>query len=542
MELFLHFRSYHLLVLGVFAFFLHSLLGVVRRAITRRRFIREHGCRPPANLPVIDPIFGLDQLRGRIIDGRRHVSLEKGLERFNRYGDTYAVRMLDRWIILTRQPENIKAILSINFKEYSLGAGRLRSFAPLLGKGIFTTDGEDWAHSRAMIRPNFVRDQIAELSLFEDLITDLFALIPRDGTTVDLQDLFFAYTIDSATEFLFGNSVQSLKEKRSGQTSKDDFAGAFNYAQKAIVDRARLGPLSRFYSDPQAAKCEQICKAMVDQFVQDAVNYRQATEDVDEKHHGKRKYLFLHGLASQTSDKHRMRDELMNVLLAGRDTTAGLLSNLFFMLAKHPDIWAKLRHEITTSLNGRLPTYEELRNLRYLKYCLNECLSNTVPIPSPFRLYLCVTHLLTIIDSALRLHPVVPVNNRTSITDTVLPVGGGPNGKFPVFVPKNTVVAYSVHAMHRREDFYGPDANEFRPERWEHLRPSWEYLPFNGGPRICPGQQYALTEAGYVTVRLAQEFKTLESRDPGPWVESLTLTLASHNGTKVGLIPADEKA
>jgi cytochrome P450 len=89
--------------------------------------------------------------------------------------------------------------------------------------------------------------------------------------------------------------------------------------------------------------------------------------------------------------------------------------------------------------------------------------------------------------------------------------------------------------MHRREDFYGPDAQEYRPERWEKLRMGWEYLPFNGGPRICVGQQYALTEAAYVTVRLAQKFPILESRDPGSWKENLTLTLCSHNGCHVSL-------
>ena len=94
--------------------------------------------------------------------------------------------------------------------------------------------------------------------------------------------------------------------------------------------------------------------------------------------------------------------------------------------------------------------------------------------------------------------------------------------------------------MHRRRDFYGPDAEEFRPERWEsgRLQPRWEYLPFNGGPRICLGQRYALTEVAYVVVRMAQEFQILESRDPGPWEESLALTLCSRNGTKVCLTPA----
>ena len=112
--------------------------------------------------------------------------------------------------------------------------------------------------------------------------------------------------------------------------------------------------------------------------------------------------------------------------------------------------------------------------------------------------------------------------------------------------------------MHRRPEFYGPDAEEFKPERWETLRPGWvsqsgvqtfirfaartnkeqEYLPFNGGPRICIGQQFALTEASYTTIRLMQEFKNVESRDDRPWTESLTLTCAIQQGTIVGLTPA----
>jgi cytochrome P450 len=134
----------------------------------------------------------------------------------------------------------------------------------------------------------------------------------------------------------------------------------------------------------------------------------------------------------------------------------------------------------------------------------------------------------------------VPRNEREALKDTVLPVGGGKDGLSPVFVPKGTIVAYNLYAMHRRMDFYGPDAEKFRPERWENdkLRPRWGYLPFNGGPRICVGQRYALTEAGYVVVRMAQEFRVLLSQDAGPWEELLTLTLSSRNGTKVCLTSA----
>jgi cytochrome P450 len=95
-----------------------------------------------------------------------------------------------------------------------------------------------------------------------------------------------------------------------------------------------------------------------------------------------------------------------------------------------------------------------------------------------------------------------------------------------------------MFAIHRRPDYFGTDVEEYRPERWEHLRPGWEYLPFNGGPRICLGQQYALTEAGYVTVRMVQQFAAMRCRDEEPWFESITLTCASKNGALVSLTPA----
>lgn len=75
-----------------------------------------------------------------------------------------------------------------------------------------------------------------------------------------------------------------------------------------------------------------------------------------------------------------------------------------------------------------------------------------------------------------------------------------------MFVKKGTQVYYSVYAMHRREDFFGADPEVFMPERWDTLKPSWvypvpllnespatkqsqEFLPFNGGPRICLGRK-----------------------------------------------------
>jgi cytochrome P450 len=157
----------------------------------------------------------------------------------------------------------------------------------------------------------------------------------------------------------------------------------FNYAQDDIVTRLRLGPLDRFRKNVKGEEAIRICHAYIDKFVDDAIRFKQ--EQDEEKTAGSQKedrYIFIHELAKQTTDRKRLRDELVNILLAGRDTTASLLSNMFFEIAKRPDIFAKLRDEVSF-LEGRTPTYEELRSLKYLKWCLNECklqIHNTQPI------------------------------------------------------------------------------------------------------------------------------------------------------------------
>jgi cytochrome P450 len=89
--------------------------------------------------------------------------------------------------------------------------------------------------------------------------------------------------------------------------------------------------------------------------------------------------------------------------------------------------------------------------------------------------------------------------------------------------------------MHRRKDIWGPDAEIFKPERWLSRRPGWDYLPFNGGPRICIGQQFALTEVGYVVIRTMQRIDSIDGSQVGPVKHGLTLTNCPGEGVKVRL-------
>ncbi|KAJ2991147.1 hypothetical protein NUW58_g2627 [Xylaria curta] len=135
-------------------------------------------------------------------------------------------------------------------------------------------------------------------------------------------------------------------------------------------------------------------------------------------------------------------------------------------------------------------------------------------------------------------NPPVASNQREAVRDTVLPRGGGVDGKSPIFVVKGMSVRYIPWIMHRRTDLFGKDANEFRPERWEDLRVTHEYLPFNAGPRICIGQQFALTQMALITFRLLQAFKTIERRDERPPIQKLGINLSMLYGCQVSATPA----
>ena len=129
--------------------------------------------------------------------------------------------ILTKVAIQTDEPEIVKVILSTKFEDFALSERRIRAIGPSLGHGIFASNGAQWERSRALIRPNFTRSQVADLDTFETHIRHLIAAIPRDGSTFDLQPLFFSLTMDSATEFLFGRSTNCLAPGLETRSASD---------------------------------------------------------------------------------------------------------------------------------------------------------------------------------------------------------------------------------------------------------------------------------------------------------------------------------
>jgi cytochrome P450 len=318
-----------------------------------------------------------------------------------------------------------------------------------------------------MMRPQFARDQVSDLDLEERHVQHMMSALDRsiqaNGWTneIDLQVLFFRLTLDSATEFLFGESVDSQLRLQQGYepTKEDalssDFASAFDKGQMGLATRARFAEMYWVVNTKTFRNSCELCHEFIDRFVRLALSKELQEKDLQKDASGKKeKYVFLEALAQETQDPIELRSQLLNILLAGRDTTASLLGWLFHCLVRDPARYKKLRDiiiaEFGTYEHPSEITFSKLKSCRYLQHCNNE---------------------------ALRLYPVVPVNARYANKDTTIPRGGGKDGNSPIFVPKGTSVEYSVHTMHRRKDVWGLDADEFRPERWENRKVGWEYLP-----------------------------------------------------------------
>ena len=229
-----------------------------------------------------------------------------------------------------------------------------------------------------------------------------------------------------------------------------------------------------------------------------------------------RRYILLYELAKQVRSSIALRFELINVFLPSRDTTAALMSNFFFQLSRYPSYWTQLRHSaLSLPFDPTDPSslsFSTLKSLLPFRYVIQETLRTLGPAGRVFR---AARH------------------------DTTLPRGGGPDGNAPVFVPRGTTVCSLTYHIHHDRDIWGEDSDTFRPERWtEGNKGGWEFVPFLGGPRICPAQQQVLIQATYLLLRVVREFDWIENRDETEeYIELQKMAIESRGGVKIALRP-----
>ena len=205
------------------------------------------------------------------------------------------------------------------FVDYGFGV-RHGVFAPLLGHGIFTQEGAAWKHSRELLRKQFVRTQYKNLDHFREHVDNLLMCLPSSKGVVDLQPLFFKFTFDTTTALLLGQSVHSLKAEAMENSSIRSFTEGFDMAQAGLAKRFRLAPFHYLYR-PRAFR--SACSS-VHKFVDDYIEKRVVQGD--QKPNVAMHESFVDQLAQESTSKESLRYQMLNILLAGRDTTACCLS------------------------------------------------------------------------------------------------------------------------------------------------------------------------------------------------------------------------
>ncbi|KAG2002365.1 cytochrome P450 [Coprinopsis cinerea AmutBmut pab1-1] len=272
------------------------------------------------------------------------------------------------------------------------------------------------------------------------------------------------------------------------------FAKAFETAQINATTRARIGhwwPLLELFKDKNAEHADVIHR-WLDPLVQRALNER--TQRIGRKRADSKASLgtsFLKHIAECVDDPVTIRDQLLNMLLASRDTTATVLTFLTYLLATHPDVTDRLRAEILEHVGPTShPFPDTLKQLKYLRAVLNE---------------------------TMRLYPPVPLNIReTRSASCTLPPSDptyASSDTRPFYMPAKTIIMYFPLLTQRNPALWGEDAEEFVPERWidpdrasKIVNNPAMYAPFSAGPRICLGQNYAYNQMSYFVVRLLQQF------------------------------------
>jgi cytochrome P450 len=210
----------------------HRIYWELTTGVRHRSLARQHGALPPKSLNTrwSNCIFGLDLLLRNIGAFKEHRLLQAWTDLLRDHNaHTVSMNLMGQKLFITDDPDNTKAVLATDFDAWSLGQERIKQLSDILGHGIFSTEGAAWKVSRNMLRPCFERSQVADVSMLEKHTSRFINILPRDGTTVDLQPLFYDLSLDISSEFLFDQSTDALLDQRREDMATREFMESLEY-------------------------------------------------------------------------------------------------------------------------------------------------------------------------------------------------------------------------------------------------------------------------------------------------------------------------
>ena len=380
-----------------------------------------------------------------------------------RYGDLVTLpTVLGPWTLVFH-PDGVRHVVQENHFNYRKGGISHQVLRLTLGNGLLTNNGESWLHQRRLIQPVFHRQRIAA---FGRLMTES-ALAWTEETNIDTQqplDLFqemSGLTLSIVCQALFGTDMLVHKERVFQATSTINHLEAQAFYVPGLLSL----PTPQRY---RLYEARNTLYTVVDELI---AKRRQASTENDLL------TMLLQARDEETGEgmtDEQVRDEVVTLMAAGQETTSNALCWTLVLLAQHPDIEARLQQEYQQVLGGRAPQIEDLPQLKLSRMVLEE---------------------------SMRLYPPAWAFARSAIAEDEINGYSIPKGAYVLVFPATT---------HRHPDFWErPDV--FDPERFEPSRAAgrhrFAYFPFGGGPRVCIGNQFALTEAQLILATILPRYQ-----------------------------------
>ncbi|KAL7586026.1 alkane hydroxylase MAH1 [Lactuca sativa] len=427
-------------------------------------------------------------------------------------------------MLLTSDPTNVHHILSKNFSNYPKGP-EFRKIFDILGDGIFNADHDLWEFHRKtsmslLKHPDFnshLEENIK--NKIEKGLLPLLEFVSNNQQETDMQEIFQRFTFDTICLLLLNYDPETL----SLHLPYNACEKAFMEAEESILWRHLLPEnvwkLQRRFNIGKEKNLIEASKAF-DEFIYKCLSRKEnELNDFErvEKEVGLLKYLITsfqgqhHGTSTNT--RTFLKDTILNLMIAGKDTTSTGLSWFFYLLAQNPSTESKIREEIEKQVGGSKWKYlnaKELDGLVYLHGGLCE---------------------------ALRLYPPVALEHKAPSKADVLPSGHAVN--------EHSKIILSFYSMGRMEWIWGEDCLQFKPERWFSEKggvkhePSYKFTAFHAGPRTCLGKEMGLIQMKMVATAIIYHYhvELVKDQEVCP-ADSIILQMKY--GLKVRLFPIRE--
>ncbi|KAI8139811.1 cytochrome P450 [Fennellomyces sp. T-0311] len=405
--------------------------------------------------------------------------------------------------ITTLNPANVEYVLKTNFANYVKGQQMKNAMGDLFGHGIFVANGDQWKYQRKAASHIFnvvnFRDHFTDVFVKELFIMtkNIFDRKAANGKTVDFHDVMYKFTLDSFVYLGFGVQLNALASKE-----KVPFAASFDECQINCMDRFinPFMPLLEILQpvlQPGTKSIKGHLKVVDDFAFKIIAERRSQLAEGGEFKDLLSRFMNAKNENNQPLNDRELRDTVLNFIIAGRDTTAQALSWTFYNLMLHPRVEKKLLDEINENIRDE----HELDSPAFYEVIL------------------------------LRLYPSVPSNIKVALDDDVWPDG--------THIRKGDSVVWSPYAQGRSAAVWGPDAKDFKPERWlddetGNLRreSAGQWPAFHAGPRICLGQNLATLEALVAIIMLLRRYKFTLAPDQEITYD-MSLTMPMRNGMNV---------